>query len=578
MNDLFLARTDTFDPVQANNRTSFVIRAAAPLVILKQPRSQRVLPGSDVNYFVDAQGVGALSYQWLINGAAVPDQTGPILTLFNVQNSASIQVQVSDAYGSILSSVAALIVVTPPQISSQPNPVSVAHGTPAQFSVQVDGSPPLRFQWRLNGANIRGETNPVYSIAAVTKTNAGSYSVAVANEAGVISSIAVPLICSNILRVDPGDNLASRVDLAPAGVNPFQGEVQAYNLAATVEPGEPNHADKPGGGSVWFKWTAPVDGIATFDTIGSTFDTLLAVYVGTDYANLGSAIASDEDSGGFFTSLVRFNVNQGQTYAIAVDGFADKRGNLVLGWAVQQTTQFLPRIIEQPKSQTVLESNTVTLTVLVSGSAAANFGYQWFFNGKQIPGATSSTFTIPSLRPGDVGIYWVQIQDFSTDRMIESRHVTVEIGPVSYIQSQDKIEDVFLNAGGGGAGFRATKSGSGFPPFISVALGVPGTQVMNNTNSTADIDCFDIGTASRWLGIITTNAPAGSILRVDTSGSAIATELAVYRFLDLACLQSLTCIHTNLMGCDTNGSGGGYSQVQFSPRTGGQYLIFADGL
>jgi hypothetical protein len=102
---------------------------------------------------------------------------------------------------------------------------------------------------------------------------------------------------------------------------------------------------------------------------------------------------------------------------------------------------------------------------------------------------------------------------------------------------------------------------------------------MNNTNSTADIDCFDIGSASRWLGIITTNAPPGTILRIDSSGSAIATEMAIYHFLDLACLQNTNCYPTNLMACDTNSSGGGgYSLLQVTPRSGGQYLVFADGL
>jgi len=114
-----------------------------------------------------------------------------------------------------------------------------------------------------------------------------------------------------------------------------------------------------------------------------------------------------------------------------------------------------------------------------------------------------------------------------------------------------------------------------------VAFGIPGSQVMNNTNSTADLDCFRIGSATRWLGILVTNDPAvvGSLLRVDTAGSAVMTELAVYRFTFLSCLQSLTCMHTNIMGCDTNsGAGDNYSVVQFAPQPGGAYLVFADGL
>src|SRR6185369_7879543 len=120
----------------------------------------------------------------------------------------------------------------------------------------------------------------------------------------------------------------------------------------------------------------------------------------------------------------------------------------------------------------------------------------------------------------------------------------------------------------------------GGPPFILVAFGIPGTQIMNNTNSTADIDCFRISSATRWLGIQVTNDPAaaGSLLQVNTQGSEILTELAVYRFIAPSCLQLVACMHTNIMGCDTNtGAGGSYSLVEFTPELGALYIVFADG-
>ena len=43
---------------------------------------------------------------------------------------------------------------------------------------------------------------------------------------------------------------------------------------------EPNHANDIGGASVWYQWKAPASGLYTFDTFGSNFDTLLAVYTG----------------------------------------------------------------------------------------------------------------------------------------------------------------------------------------------------------------------------------------------------------------------------------------------------------
>src|SRR5204862_6404986 len=51
------------------------------------------------------------------------------------------------------------------------------------------------------------------------------------------------------------------------------------NQDATKEPGERDHAGNPGGASVWWRWTAPTNGTVILDTIGSSFDTLLGVYL-----------------------------------------------------------------------------------------------------------------------------------------------------------------------------------------------------------------------------------------------------------------------------------------------------------
>ena len=49
-------------------------------------------------------------------------------------------------------------------------------------------------------------------------------------------------------------------------------------------PDEPQHVTaKPGGRSVWFKWTAPAKGELALDTWNSGFDTLLAAYRQYDY-------------------------------------------------------------------------------------------------------------------------------------------------------------------------------------------------------------------------------------------------------------------------------------------------------
>lgn len=111
------------------------------------------------------------------------------------------------------------------------------------------------------------------------------------------------------------------------------------NVLATKESAEPNHAGNTGGASVWWKWTAPKTGVASISTIGSTFDTLLAVYTG-NAVNALSAVASDDNSGPANTSKLTFNATAGTVYAIAVDGSGGATGSIVLdvGYAYQFST------------------------------------------------------------------------------------------------------------------------------------------------------------------------------------------------------------------------------------------------
>jgi len=109
------------------------------------------------------------------------------------------------------------------------------------------------------------------------------------------------------------------------------GQTNGYTIGASKEPGEPDHNADFGGHSVWYCWTAPANGAISFDTIGSDFDTLLAVYTGSA-VNALTVVASDNDSGGNGTSRVVFNAMAGKLYHVAVDGVHGATGNLVLHW------------------------------------------------------------------------------------------------------------------------------------------------------------------------------------------------------------------------------------------------------
>ena len=113
------------------------------------------------------------------------------------------------------------------------------------------------------------------------------------------------------------------------------GTLTGSNINATVETGEPQHAGKSGGSSVWISWMAPANGIVTFRTSGSAFDTLLAAYYFRDgdaqtLDKLREAASNDDDPVTAPASYIQFAAKAGRRYEIAVDGYRGASGAVVL--------------------------------------------------------------------------------------------------------------------------------------------------------------------------------------------------------------------------------------------------------
>jgi hypothetical protein len=65
-------------------------------------------------------------------------------------------------------------------------------------------------------------------------------------------------------------------------------------------------------------------------TSGSSVDTLLAVYTGTELLSLKLVASNDDDPRGGTSSFVRFQAQQGAEYQIAVDTFGGQEGTIAL--------------------------------------------------------------------------------------------------------------------------------------------------------------------------------------------------------------------------------------------------------
>ena len=151
-------------------------------------------------------------------------------------------------------------------------------------------------------------------------TNGTEYRIVVDGYDGAFGSV--------VLNVDSpaNDDFASCQTIADAS-----GSVLGHNIGATREPGEPSHASTYGSHSVWYCWTALRAGGMEWSTMGSDFDTSLAIYTGDSVSQL-TAIASDNDSGSGGTSILRFNAISNTVYHIAIDGRGNAMGHVSLAW------------------------------------------------------------------------------------------------------------------------------------------------------------------------------------------------------------------------------------------------------
>jgi hypothetical protein len=202
------------------------------------------------------------------------------------------------------------------------------------------------------------------SQVAFNVTPATTYQISVDGFNGASGQIQLTLIYrAELIRAPENDHFQNRIHLRGSAIT-----ISGANFLATREPEEPNHAKEPGGASLWWSWTAPVSGRVSIDTVGSTFDTLLAVYLGQSLTNLTEVASNDDASPDQAASAVQFQATANAVYQIAVDGFNAATGEvrlrvLMADVAWFDSPQLLPdntlklRFGAAPGQQVILEAS-----------------------------------------------------------------------------------------------------------------------------------------------------------------------------------------------------------------------------
>lgn len=144
------------------------------------------------------------------------------------------------------------------------------------------------------------------------------------------------------------------------------GQATGDNVSSTSETGEPSHAGIASQQSIWYRWTAPTGGKATFNTCGSEIDTVLAVYQGGAVGSLTPIASNDDAASCSPQSKVSFTAAKSATYRIAVDSPGAPTGAVTLNYAdfkVPETT-----ITGGPAGPTNDATPTFTFKSSVAGS------------------------------------------------------------------------------------------------------------------------------------------------------------------------------------------------------------------
>ena len=322
-----------------------------PAGITTQPQGQAVARGQNVSFSVVASGSAPFSYQWNYDGAAVSGATNASLTLTNVQTNqaGSYKVVVTNMAGSVTSAVAALTVIVPPGITTQPQGQAVARGQNVSFSVVVNGSAPFSYQWNYDGASVSAATNASLTLTNVQTNQAGSYKVVVTNMAGSVTSAVAALT----VIVPPG------ITTQPQGQVVARGQNVSFSVVAS--------------GSAPFSYQWNYDGASVSAATNASL------------------------------TLTNVQTNQAGSYKVVVTNMAGS----VTSAVAALTVIVPPGITTQPQGQVVARGQNVSFSVVASGSAPLS--YKWRFDGAPIAGATNASLTLTNVQTTQAGKYKVVV-------------------------------------------------------------------------------------------------------------------------------------------------------------------------
>ena len=406
-----------------------------PPVFTLLPASLYRKPGDTAVFSASATGRGTLAYQWFWQSNPLPGQTQNSLLLTNVQlaTAGSYFVNVANADGSTNSLVATLAVDNPPVITVQPADVALSGANRyATLSVTATSLTALAYQWQFSGTNLTGATGSTLIINSATAAQEGGYQVVVQNPLGSTNSrtatVRVPQ--PPVITVQPADCtalLGSTQTLVVAATGratlTFQWQRQGSNLAgqtnSTLTMSNIKNSDLAGytavvsnsDGSATSRQAtismspgqpvAPAIIVQPLDTqaIKGANATFSVQVTGTtplayQWQFKGANIPSQTQSNLVLTAVDETDIGY---YAVLVTN--------ALGAATSSNANFtllyLPAILSQPTTASVVQGGNLSLSVSVSNATA----FYWKLNGNLILYTNQPQLSLANVQSSAAGSY-----------------------------------------------------------------------------------------------------------------------------------------------------------------------------
>jgi uncharacterized repeat protein (TIGR03803 family) len=369
--------------------------------------------------------------------------------------------------------------------------------------------------WIFNGQET-GVTATNYVIGAVGDKTVGSYIAQVTTSGGVASTEPVH-VQINLLEDGTSDpNSVAWNKFLDSTSSPYSnpqpsirklgggGDTRGFSVSqtfstvgATGEPGEPSIDGQIGGAPVWYTYVTPTNGAMVVNTAGSTFNTMLAVFIGpgdsfATLINLGAGYTTNRVLDGQPQIFVT-NVPAGQTNFIVVDGYGGTSGTVHLNINLGSP----PGISTPPQNQFAVAGSNATFSVGVTGTTPLS--YLWQFNGTNIAGATNDSLTIPDVQSANTGQYSVIASNLFG---VASNSAALSLGSVPVIATQPFGHTV---APGSTATLSVTASGTP-PPAYQWMLN--GNRIGNNDSA---ISIPDFGAAYEGTYFVVVSNAVGDI-------------------------------------------------------------------